>query len=57
VRAEDAKRALRVGGLAAVTERELEREDGDDREADALRRQAEAPEPADPLTARRTARR
>jgi hypothetical protein len=54
---EDAEGALRIGRLAAVAERELKREDGDDREADPLRRQPDPPEPADPLAARRTARR
>jgi hypothetical protein len=57
VAGEDAKGALRVGRLAALAERELEREDGDGREADALRGQADSPEPPDPLAERRAPRR
>jgi hypothetical protein len=51
VRGKDAEGTQRVGCLPAVAERELQREDGDDREADALRRKAEPSEPADPLAA------
>src|ERR671925_282133 len=49
MRREDAKRALRVGRLPAVAERELQREDGDGREANALSREPEPSQPADPL--------
>jgi hypothetical protein len=54
---EDAEGALRIGRLAAVAERELECEECDDREAGPLRGQPDPAEPADPLAARRSARR
>jgi hypothetical protein len=54
---QDAKGPLRVGHPPAVAERELEREHGDGREADPLRGQADAAEPADPLAAGGAARR